>query len=213
MLQEPSTKRTVAFFDGQNLFHHARDAFGYEYPNYSPLALASQICIKRGLNLHGIRFYTGIPTSHDDSFWNSFWSAKLLDMSRKGIVVFSRPLRYRSKKIKIAKDIEISTVIGEEKGIDIRIALDIIRMVRKNELDVVLLFSQDQDFSEVADEVRVFAAEQNRWIKIMSAFPLSPTSSNKRGINKTDWISIDRATYDACIDPRDYRPKRRDIGP
>ena len=28
-----------------------------------------------------------------------------------------------------------------------------------------------------------------------------------RGINGTDWIRIDRATYDACIDPNDYRPK------
>jgi hypothetical protein len=28
---------------------------------------------------------------------------------------------------------------------------------------------------------------------------------NHRGINSTDWIRIDRAAYDACIDPRDYR--------
>jgi hypothetical protein len=28
-----------------------------------------------------------------------------------------------------------------------------------------------------------------------------------RGINGTDWIKIDRATYDACLDARDYRPK------
>lgn len=25
---EPSTKRTVAFFDGQNLYHAAKEAFG-----------------------------------------------------------------------------------------------------------------------------------------------------------------------------------------
>ena len=31
---------------------------------------------------------------------------------------------------------------------------------------------------------------------------------NKRGINKTDWITIDRATYDACIDPVNYRPAK-----
>ena len=27
------------------------------------------------------------------------------------------------------------------------------------------------------------------------------------GVDKTDWIPIDRATYDACVDPRDYRPR------
>ena len=30
----------------------------------------------------------------------------------------------------------------------------------------------------------------------------------KRGVEKTDFIQIDRATYDACIDQRDYRPKK-----
>ena len=70
---------------------------------------------------------------------------------------------------------------------------------------MALVFSQDQDLSEVADEVRVIAKEQGRWIKMASAFPVSPTARNRRGINKTDWVPIDRAIYDACLDLRDYR--------
>ncbi|MBU4306855.1 MAG: hypothetical protein L6428_05305 [Candidatus Aminicenantes bacterium] len=61
--------------------------------------------------------------------------------------------------------------------------------------------------AEVADEVRKIAQSQDRWLKIASAFPSSPTSRNTRGINKTDWIKIDRALYDSCLDPLDYRPK------
>jgi len=57
----------------------------------------------------------------------------------------------------------------------------------------------------VADEVRRISIEQNRWIKVASAFPISPTSKNTKGINKTDWIMIDRQIYDSCIDPNDYR--------
>jgi len=212
MVLEPSVKRTVAFFDGQNLYHHAKAAFGYSYPNYSPLALASQVCCRNGFNLHEIRFYTGIPSSKDDPFWNAFWSAKLLAMSRAKIKTFSRPLRYRPKTITISPGVEFSTTLGEEKGIDVRIAIDVMRLVRTNELDVALLFSQDQDFSEVADEVRAVAREQNRWIKIASAFPRSPTASNTRGINKTDWIPIHRSLYDACIDTHDYRPSRHSSG-
>ncbi len=83
------------------------------------------------------------------------------------------------------------------------------RMARRDELDVALIFSQDQDFSEVVDEIKALAHEQSRWIKVISAFPISASSRNKRGINNTDWIKIDRATYDACIDPKDYRPKRK----
>jgi hypothetical protein len=100
-----------------------------------------------------------------------------------------------------------SVLVGEEKGIDVRIAIDIIRMAHRQECDVALVFSQDQDLSEVAKEIRQIAGEQDRWIKIASAFPLSPTSRNRRGIDKTDWIPIDRATYDSCLDPRDHRPK------
>lgn len=87
-------------------------------------------------------------------------------------------------------------------------ALDIIRLAHTKAYDIALIISQDQDLSEVAEEIRLIAAEQNRWIKIASAFPVSPTYNNKRGIDKTDWIKIDRKTYDACIDPNDYRNLR-----
>jgi hypothetical protein len=80
-------------------------------------------------------------------------------------------------------------------------------MAHHNEYDVALIFSQDQDLSEVAQEIRTISQEQDRWIKVACAFPSSPTTLNRRGIEKTDWILIDRATYDSCLDKRDYRPK------
>ena len=36
---ETSVKRAVAFVDVQNLYHAAREAFGYTYPNYDVSAL------------------------------------------------------------------------------------------------------------------------------------------------------------------------------
>jgi uncharacterized LabA/DUF88 family protein len=208
MVAEPTIKRTVAFFDGQNLFHAAREAFGYNYPNYEPQRLASHVCSARSWNLHNTYFYTGVPEITDDANWNRFWAAKLLAMSRSGVQVFSRSLRYRNRAIFLPDGASRSVMVGEEKGIDVRIALDVVRMAHKGEFDVALIFSQDQDLSEVAAEIRIIAQEQARWIKIASAFPLSPTSRNRRGINRTDWIPIDRATYEACLDPRDYRPKQ-----
>ena len=95
MSADPAIKRAVAFVDGQNLYHSARESFGYNHPNYDVKALAASICQSKG------------------------W--------------------------------------------------------------------------------------QNRWLKIASAFPQSPTSHNRRGVNKTDWVPIDKKTYDACLDPRDYR--------
>jgi hypothetical protein len=170
-------------------------------------ALAAAVCAQQGWRLDAVRFDTGIPDVTDNARWNHFWSAKLLAMSRAGIATFSRPLRYRNQRVVAPDGTEITYTAGEEKGIDVRIALDIIRMAHRGEYDVALVFSQDQDLSEAADEVRVVAREQERWIRIASAYPSSPTSKNGRGINHSNWIRIDRAMYDACRDPRDYRPK------
>ena len=109
---EPSGKRAVAFVDGQNLYHAARQAFGYTYPNYDVQALAAAICESHTWILTETRFYTGVPDPADNAGWHAFW--------------------------------------------------------------------------------------------------VTPTSRNVRGIDKTDWIRIDRSTYDACVDRRDcagsYRP-------
>lgn len=208
MPPEPAVKRTVAFIDGQNLFHSARESFGYTYPNFDVLALARLICQRQGWQLGQVHFYTGIPDPADDPFWNYFWQHKLAMLGRQRVTVYSRPLRYRNRRIRLPDGTEHTYLAGEEKGIDVRIALDIVRMAHRGEYDVALVFSQDQDLSEVAEEVRTIAKEHDRWLKIACAYPLSPTTRNRRGINKTDWISIDRAMYDLCLDFRDYRPPK-----
>lgn len=209
MPPKPRDKEAVVFVDGQNLFGGVREAFGYTYPNYDVVKLAQAVCARQGWNLKQVRFYTGIPDPADNAFWNHFWSAKLLGLSRAGAYTFSRPLRYRTRLIRLPDGSQHSFLAGEEKGIDVRIALDVIRLAMAGNYDVGVVFSQDQDLSEAAQEVRLIAREQNRWIKLASAYCSSPTSRNRRGIEGTDWILIDKATYDACIDPRDYRPRKQ----
>jgi uncharacterized LabA/DUF88 family protein len=197
----------VAFVDGQNLFFAARDAFGYSYPNYDALALSRRICEDRGWELAGVRFYTGIPTQSDDARWHHFWVGKLRSMTWQGVHVYARPLRYRRRRLSLPDGTVHEYLSGEEKGIDVRIALDVIRLAHRDNFDVALVFSQDQDLSEVAGEVRTISQEQARWIKIACAYPVGPATVNRRGIEQTDWIWIDRAMYDACLDRRDYRRK------
>lgn len=199
----------MVFVDGQNLFHAAREAFGYTYPNYDMPPLALAVCQGAGWQVSEVRFYTGVPDQQDNPHWHHFWSAKLAQMGKQGVVVYSRALRYRNRTVKLPDGSLHTFLAGEEKGIDVRIALDVIRKAHEKAYDVALLFSQDQDLSEVADEVRIIAKEQNRWLKIACAYPLSPTTRNRRGINKTDWIPVARATYDGCLDQRDYRAKKQ----
>jgi len=206
---EPAVKRTISFIDGQNLFYAVKEAFGYTYPNYEPVSLVTQLCDLQGWQLTQIRFYTGIPDKSDNPFWNHFWTAKLAVMGKRGIHVFSRSLRYRNQTVRLPDNSNFTFLVGQEKGIDVRLALDAVRLARQKAYDVALIFSQDQDLTEAVEEIKNIAVTQNRWIKVVSAYPLSPTSRNCRGIDKTDWLHINRAAYDACIDPRDYRPKMK----
>ena len=208
MPTEQTIKRAFAFFDGQNLFYAAKVAFGYSYPNYDPKLLTESICVAKDWTIAGIYFYTGVPSVTDKPDWNYFWTAKMAVMGTRRIQTFSRSLRYRNHPVILRNGTPTVTLVGQEKGIDIRIALDIVRFALDGKYDVALIFSQDQDLSEAIKEVKKISILQNRWIKSACAFPTSPTVPKARGIDGTDWIRIDRTTYDACLDTNDYRPKK-----
>jgi hypothetical protein len=74
MPAEPAVKRVIAFIDGQNLYHNARNVFGYNYPNYNAQKLAQAVCDSRQWALERVQFSTGIPSPADNAFWHGFWS-------------------------------------------------------------------------------------------------------------------------------------------
>lgn len=205
MPREPDVKRAVSFIDGQNLFRHAKDAFGHYHPNYDVRKLSDAVCAVHGWINRSVRFYTGVPRADMNPMWHDYWSRRLLAMRRAGIVVTSRPLRYRMEQVPNDGGASQESPIGREKGIDLRLGLDLVRMARHGELDVAVIFSQDQDLVEVAVEMRDIARSLNRWLKVVSAFPSGPNATSKQGIHMTDWFRMDKSFYDACLDPRDYR--------
>ncbi len=117
MNPEPTVKRTTAFVDGQNLFHAAREAFGYTYPNYDAQALAAAVCRGQRWSLLNVRFYTGVPDESDNAFWHHFWAGKLAMMGKQGVTVFSRPLRYRNVRVRLPDGTSHTFLAGEEKGL------------------------------------------------------------------------------------------------
>ena len=56
-----------------------------------------------------------------------------------------------------------------------------IALGHRGEYGVALVMNQDQDLSEVAEEIRTIAREQRRWIKIASAFPYESCQSESQG--------------------------------
>ena len=91
-------------------------------------------------------------------------------MRRAGVEVTTRKLRYRIERVRLPDGTQHDVPVQREKGIDLRLGLDVVRLARNGKLDVAVVFSQDQDLAEVALEVRDIARAQGRWLKIVSAF-------------------------------------------
>ena len=101
--------------------------------------------------------------------WHGYWNNRLLTMKRSGVVVTSRALHYRSERVELSDGSYQEVYVASEKGIDLRLGLDAVRLARLGKLDVIIIFSQDQDLVEVAREIRAVSRSENRWLKIVSA--------------------------------------------
>jgi len=195
--------RALVLIDGQNLFHLARIAWGptpadptspYAWPSYDIEKLADALAAhKPGRTVTEIRFYTGVPDRSSQPFWHGFWTNKLRYLRNRGVHVYAG--RVNSG--------------GQEKGVDVSLALDLIQATHERRYDAAILVSQDWDFGPAVRLAKAIARSQGRKLVFESAFPVGPGSSSTRGVPGTVWIPIDKATYDACRDPRDYRPRKR----
>lgn len=197
----PYPLRTVVFVDGQNLYHGAKDAWApiprepgsrYGWPSYDVEKLAAAMCSRMsGRTLVAVRFYTGVPTPEQSALWHGFWSNKLRFLRNRGIYV------YRGRV----------NPGGQEKGGDVSIAVDLIKLTYDQAYDVATIVSQDWDLGPAVRLAKMIAASQGRQVSLESAFCYEPTRRmSPRGIPGTTWVHIDKTMYDACYDPRDYRP-------
>jgi NYN domain len=197
----PNQLKTIVLFDGQNLYHGAKTAWcpdppvpgsPYSWPCYDVEAL-TKVFVERKPNriLAEIRFYTGVPTIYTDYFWHHFWNNKLRFLSSRGIYV------YRGRV----------NPGGQEKGVDVSLATDLIWLTYEKKYDLAIIVSQDWDFGPAVGLAKKIARDQNRVLQFESAFIYeSGRSGSPRGVPGTDWLHIPKAVYDNCRDATDYRP-------
>ena len=132
--------RALVLIDGQNLFHLARIAWAptpadptspYAWPSYDIEKLADALVARKpGRTVVEIRFYTGVPDRSSQPFWHGFWTNKLRYLRNRGAYVYAG--RVNSG--------------GQEKGVDVSLALDLVQATHERRYDVAILVSQDWDF-------------------------------------------------------------------
>lgn len=211
----PNPVRVITFFDGQNFFNQAKRAFNSSWPDYDPIKL-SEFYISRypNNNLVQVRFYTGVPLYSKDSNKNLFWRAKLAQHSKDPrFIPITRYLSYHDEEIVVedpttGQAIRRVVEIPREKGIDVRIALDLLQLAFKD-FDVGVIFSQDKDLLEAVNDLVKIRNTGGQWLRIDTAFCYDPALPRhfRIGLQNTTWFRFDRAAYTACKDPNDYRPK------
>lgn len=195
---------TIVFIDGQNLIHSCQDAFSIPYPDFDPYKLAKKLCEVHSLNCGEVRFYTGVHEETEEPGWAAFWKQKIMNMTRDQVRVTHRKLRYRMETISLGQGSTIQKKVPREKGIDVRIALDIVAAVYDQRCENILVFSQDQDLAEAIQEANRIAGTQGRKIGMYSAVPISPTARSCRGLARTTELRFDWDFYKECKDHRGY---------
>ena len=140
---QPKVLHAMGFFDGQNLFRHAKEAFGYYHPNYDVCKLHAAVCAQQGWTSNLIRFYTGVPSLAEAPMWAGYWSNRVLAMKRAGVFVTTRDIRYQKTEVEQADGTTKIITTPHEKGIDVRLALDVVSTARKRQYDVAVIYSQD----------------------------------------------------------------------
>ncbi len=132
--------RAVVFIDAQNMYRGARRAYGWEnhagqYGNFRPIGLARILTPGEDRILTEARVYTGVPTVKNDPRGNAITQRRMaawITDNPELVQVFPRSLKYPPPR-------------GQEKGVDVELAIDIVRLAMDDAFDIVVLASTDTD--------------------------------------------------------------------
>lgn len=198
--------RVALFVDGQNCYMSARRAYcGDAAParcgQVHPHLLGHHLCARSGVRraLVGVRIYRGLPSITRDPKGYSAAQRQVAAWQRLPLVeAWTRPLSYAPDGI------------AREKGVDTKLAVDMVLMAQRNEFDVAVLVSDDTDFLPALDAVveikqSIAACEVATWVPPDGRRPPSPRI---RG-DHVRLHTLREHDYRALEDPTDYARKRR----
>jgi len=161
------SKKAIVFVDGNNWYHNSLKLINPTKIDF--IKLADFIANKFGFDIKQIRYYNSIPDISENQLIYHKHMEFLTDLEKQGIKVFKRKLQKTSNEELIKQKQEmlenldlcktcfplvklncsecIGNISKKEKGVDVKIAVDMVRKTLiEEECDVCLLISGDADF-------------------------------------------------------------------
>ena len=196
-----SLDRLGLFIDHQNAYKAALEAFGAEALSpagqFDPIKVARLIAQKhpsyvdsRLRTLAQVSVYSGVPSSNRNPIGNAAalsqfarWKTMAGDQG-VNLHVETRPLDYR-------------TGAPREKGIDVKLALDILKAAYNRTVDVIVLFSGDSDLLPALEKATALglACESAYWVNGKRQLPKRPCILWEHRLNDADYRQVHDPYY------------------
>lgn len=196
------TNRTVVFIDYQNMYRSAREAFNWEsegghFGNFRPYGLGRRMVREVDRLLTQVRVYTGIHIPQRNAAQHAQMQRRMaawVAESPEKVALFPRPLRYSSRRPG-----------GEEKGVDVELAIDLVSLALDDEFDTVILASGDTDLVPalqfVADRFPEKQIETIAWEPLQGCQPPSALDLPRGDVTRTE---LSKQDFDRMADKRNF---------
>ncbi len=208
-------KKAIIFVDANNWYHNVKKIFNPS--DIEITKIAKLICSNLKYDLIEIRWYASIPTIEDGEVMYYKHIAFLSQLEKKGVKIITRKLQKLSDKEILKKKretinslelcdickpiieanfLDLADIKRKEKGIDVWIAIDMIKFaIVENKCDVCVLISGDGDFVPALDLIK------NSGKEILTAFVYYGYSSELR--KKFPYFIIRKESLMKCF--REYK--------
>lgn len=211
-------KKAMVFVDANNWYHNVRKFFNPG--DVDIVKVAEFLCRVKGYTLTEIRWYASTPSIVDGQAMYYRHMSFLQKLEKRGVKVITRKLQRLSNKEVLQKKketinsldlcknckplvesafLDLSDIKKKEKGIDVWIAIDMIKeSIIDNKCDVCIVISGDADF------VPALTLIKNKGKEILTA--MTPFGYSSELIRNFPYFILRKETLMRCM--REYKKEK-----